>query len=171
MHQKSIDLFAESLLDEAMKTKTLLLTGVIVLAAGALYAADPWMGTWKLNEQKSKIAPGTQKNHTVVYSGTMMGKVKITVDGTDPAGKAAHNEWTGKFDGKDYAVKGDSNSDMRAYTKVNDRTLEMTTKKDGKVTSTGRAVLAADGKSRTVTLNGTNAKGKKYKTVAVYDKE
>jgi hypothetical protein len=32
-------------------------------------------------------------------------------------------------------------------------------------------VLAADGKSRTVTVTGTDAKGKKYKSTAVYDKQ
>jgi len=154
-----------------MKPKPIALTLGLIFAAGALYAADPWMGTWKLNEGKSKIPADTQKNHTVVYKSGMMGKVKITVDGTDAEGKPAHNEWSGKFDGKDYAVKGDPNSDMRAYTKVNDHTLNMTAKKAGKVTMSGRAVLSADGKSRTVTLNGTNAKGKKVKAVAVYDKE
>ena len=44
-------------------------------------------------------------------------------------------------------------------------------KKAGKVTVTGRVVVSADGKSRTTTLNGTDAKGKKYKNTAVYDKE
>jgi hypothetical protein len=32
-------------------------------------------------------------------------------------------------------------------------------------------VVAADGKSRTVTANGTDAQGKKYKNTAVYDKQ
>ena len=143
----------------------------LFLAAGVLNAANPEMGTWKLNEGKSKIASGTVKNTTVVYSRTMMGKVKVTTDGVNAKGKREHTEWTGKFDGKDYALSGDPMSDMRAYTKVNDRTLELTSKKDGKVTGTGRVVISADGKSRTVTVNGTTPKGKKYKSVAVYDKE
>src|SRR4051812_3833236 len=101
-----------------MKSKTIGLTVGLMFAAGALYAADPMMGTWKLNETKSKIPAGTPKNHTVVYSGGMMGKIKVTVDGVDKEGKPAHNEWTGKFDGKDYPVSGDtSQGDMRAYTK------------------------------------------------------
>jgi hypothetical protein len=32
-------------------------------------------------------------------------------------------------------------------------------------------VVAPDGKTRTVTVTGTDAKGKKYKSVAVYDKQ
>jgi hypothetical protein len=60
-------------------------------------------GDWKLNEAKSKISPGSAKNHTVVYT-AMASKVRVTVDGTDPDGKATHNEWIGAFDGKEYPV-------------------------------------------------------------------
>ena len=86
------------------------------------------MGTWKLNEAKSKFAPGVPKNHTVVYE-TAGDNVKVTVDGTDKDGKSTHNEWTGKFDGKDYPVTGDPTSDMRSYKKVGDRVLKLTVKK------------------------------------------
>jgi hypothetical protein len=128
------------------------------------------MGTWELNEGKSKLADGIGKNKTVVYAPD--GKsVKVTVDGTDPEGKPAHNDWTGKFDGKDYAVTGDPTSDMRSYKKVDDHTLDITIKKDGKVTATGKIVVSADGKTRTITTSGTNAKGKKVKNVGVYDKK
>lgn len=156
---------------ETMKSKILMLTMGLIFAAGVSYAADPEMGTWKLNEAKSKITRGTAKNKTVVYSGARMGKVKVTVDGTDGNGKPAHNVWTGKFDGKDYPVTGDPSSDTRSYTKVNDRTLEITNKKGGKVVSNGRAVVTTDGKSRTLNVSGTTEKGKKFKNVAVYDKE
>jgi hypothetical protein len=128
------------------------------------------MGTWKLNESKSKFAPGMTKNHTVVYEASGDG-VKITVDGTDKDGKSSHNEWTGKFDGKDYPVTGDPSSDMRSYKKVDDHTLKMMVKKDGKVTSSGRIVVSADGKSRTVNTSVTDPEGKKVKNTVVYDKQ
>ena len=154
-----------------MKTKTIGLTLAFCFLAGtACFAADPQIGTWKLNEAKSKFAPGTGKNTMVVYKNAMGGKVKITTDGIDANGKAAHSEWTGKFDGKDYSVTGDPNSDMRSYTKVDDRTLDFSTKKGGKITVSGRVVVAADGKSRTVTASGTNAKREKFKNIAVFDK-
>src|SRR5256886_15568514 len=139
------------------------------LGAAACLAADPQVGTWKLNESKSKITPGTLKNTQVVYS-SMLGQVKIKADGIDANGKPAHAEWSGKFDGKDYPVTGDPNSDARSYTKVNDRTMNFVAKKGGKTTATGQIVVAADGKSRTVNMSGTTPKGKKFKNVAVYDK-
>jgi flavin-dependent dehydrogenase len=49
--------------------------------------------------------------------------------------------------------------------------MEGTTKKDGKVTGSSRIVIAADGKSRTVTTNLTDPAGKKMHSVAFYDKQ
>jgi len=128
------------------------------------------MGTWKLNEAKSKIAAGMGKNNTVVYAAAG-DDMKVTVDGTDADGKPSHNEWTGKFDGKDYPVTGDPTGDMRSYKMVDDNTLHLTNKKDGKVTMTGKVVVSADGKSRTVTVHGTDAKGTKFESMVAYDKE
>ena len=154
-----------------MKTKTLLLTLALCFAAGTIcFAASPQIGTWKLNEAKSKIAPGSTKNTTVVYEAAG-DQIKVTVDGVDAAGKPTHNEWTGKFDGKDYPVTGDPTSDTRSYKQVDDRTLELTGKKDGKATVTGKIVVSADGKTRTVSTTGTNSKGKEVKNTAVYDKQ
>src|SRR5437879_4702793 len=153
-----------------MKTRTLVLTLAVWFAAAALcLAASSQVGTWKLNEPKSKFTPGTGKNTTVVYKDAMGGQVKITTDGIDAQGKPAHSEWTGKFDGKDYAVTGDPNSDMRSYTKIDDHTLGFNVKKGGKVTTSGRVVVSADGKSRTVTTSGTDPQGKKFKSTAVHE--
>ena len=98
--------------------------------------------------------------------------MKITVDGTDKDGKSTHNEWNGKFDGKDYPVTGEPTSDMRSYNKVGDRVLKLTVKKDGKVTVTGRIIVSADGKTRVVTTSEAGAeKGKGFRNRSVYDKQ
>ena len=153
-----------------MKTRTILLIlPLCFVATAACFAGDAHMGTWKLNEEKSKICAGMPKNNTVVYE-KAGDDIKVTVDGTDAEGKSAHNEWTGKFDGKDYPVTGDSTQDARSYKKIDDRTMEFEVKKDGKVTISGKIAVSADGKSRTVTTSGTDEKGKKVKSKAVYDK-
>ncbi|PYT60180.1 MAG: hypothetical protein DMG35_11885, partial [Acidobacteria bacterium] len=71
----------------------------------------------------------------------------------------------------DYPVTGDSSSDARSYKKVDDHTLEFAGKKGGKITISGRIVLSADGKTRTVTTSGTDAKGNKVSSTSVYDKQ
>jgi hypothetical protein len=154
-----------------MKTRTILLTLLLCfVGATVCIAADVFIGTWKLNEAKSKIAAGSLKNTTVVYEAAG-DSVKVTTDGTDGDGKPSHSEWTGKFDGKDYPVTGDPSTDTRSYKTVNDHTLAFTNKKGDKVTISGRGVVSADGKTRTVTITGTDSKGKKYTSTAVYDKQ
>lgn len=154
-----------------MKTKMILL-GLAVFFGSALVGAaqDPNMGTWKLNEAKSHFAKGATKNHTVMYE--MAGDdIKVTVDGTDDSGNAVHSEWTGKFDGKYYAVSGDPASDMRMYRRVNKRTLTIRGKKDGKATLSGTITVSRNGKTRTVTTSGRNAQGRWVTNTAVYDKQ
>jgi hypothetical protein len=154
-----------------MKTRTALASlAVFFIGLAVCLAADLQMGTWKLNEEKSKIAPGTPKNTTVVYE--MAGdNVKSTIDGVDAEGKPTHSEWTGKFDGNDHPATGSSTFDTLAFKKINDHTLSLTVKKAGKVFASGRIVVAADGKSRTVTLTGTDPNGKPFTTSAVYDRQ
>jgi hypothetical protein len=154
-----------------MKSTTRILTLALCFLAGAVcFASDIQMGTWKLIDAKSKIAAGAPKNSTVVYEAAG-DNIKITIDGTAPDGTATHSEWTGKFDGKDYPSTGNPNEDMRSVKQINDHTLHVTSKKGGKVVLTAHVVVAADGKSRTVTTNGTDAQGKKYESSAVYDKQ
>jgi hypothetical protein len=154
-----------------MKIRKIFLTvGALFAVVAVCFAADVNMGTWKLNEAKSKISPGAPKN-TMVVIAAAGDSVKVTVDGIGANGKPAHNEWTGKFDGNDYPLTGDPAADMRAYKPVNDHTLALTEKKGGKITNTGRVVVSADGKNRTVTVSGTDANGKKTSVTFVYDRQ
>jgi len=153
-----------------MRTRTFGLNLALCLVAGAVAFGSPMMGTWKLNEAKSKVPAGTAKNTMVVYEAAG-DSVKVTVDGVDGNGKPTHNEWTGKFDGKDYPLTGDPMSDTRSYKMIDAHTTELTNKKGGKVTLSGRVVVSADGKSRTLTVSGTDAMGKKMSSTTYYDKQ
>jgi hypothetical protein len=154
-----------------MKIRSSVFLALFVLAAATCFAAnDAFMGTWKLNESKSKIAAGSPKNQTVVYE-AVGDSTKVTIDGTAPDGSPTHSEWTGKFDGKDYPSTGNPNEDMRSAKMINEHTYHVLSKKAGKVVLTAHVVVAPDGKSRTVTVHGTDSKGKKYTSVAVYEKQ
>jgi hypothetical protein len=153
-----------------MKTRITVVVTVLSFAATvACFAANPQMGTWKLNEGKSKVAPGMGKSTTVSYS-EQGDKIKVTVDGVDKDGKPTHGVWIGKWDGKPYKATGNLAWDSAAYKVVNDYTNNITTWKNGKVAWTGQITVAKDGKSRTVTVNGTDANGKRFTSKSVYDK-
>ena len=154
-----------------MKLRTFVLTlAMCLIGAGVGFAQSNFMGTWKLNEAKSKLAPGAAKNSTVVYE-PAGDSVKVTIDGTDSAGNPIHNEWTGKFDGSYYPVTGDPNSDSRSVEQRSVHKLGFKVRKGKKVTTSGTIILSGDGKSRTVIATATDPQGKKVKSTAVYDKE
>ena len=143
----------------------LLFAGVTVASA-----QDANLGTWKLNEAKSHFGKGATKNHTVVYE-TAGDDIKVIVDGNAADGSATHNEWTGKFDGRYYAVTGDATSDMRMYRRINKRTLAIRARKEGKTSLTGTITLSRNGKMRTVSTSSRNSAGRWIHNTAVYDKQ
>ena len=153
-----------------MKSKITLVSLAVWLAAGTFCFGSAFDGTWKLNAKKSHLGKGMGRNTTVKYEMSFPFRTRVMIDGTDPKGKAFHDEWVGMFDGADYPVTGDPDSDMRSYRKIDDRTLEFWVKKGGKVTATGKLMVSPDGKTRTVNTTGMGHKGKKVHTTAVYDK-
>jgi hypothetical protein len=134
-------------------------------------AAKNMVGTWKLDPAKSKYSPGPTPKSQVATLEAVEGGMKVVSDRVEADGKTTHFEWTAKFDGKDYPVKGDPGRDAVAVKKVDDSTLDITNKKGGKVTTTIHAVYAKDGKSRTETVTGTDAQGQKIENVTQWTKQ
>jgi hypothetical protein len=144
---------------------------VAVLPAPAFAKPDPFVGTWILNIAKSTYSPGpAPKNQTAVYA-AVAGGYRVTATGTDGDGKPINTDYTGKLDGKDYPVTGNADYDAMTLKRVDAHTLEFTRKKTGTVVQTGTIVVSTDGKTRTVTVDGTNSAGAKIHNVSVYDRK
>ena len=144
----------------------------ILLLATAGYAADNFLGTWTLNVAKSKYDPGpAPKSQTTKLEAVTDGGVREIGDRVNADGSKTQWEWTAKFDGKDYAVKGDPDRDLVSLKKIDDNTIEVTNKKNGKVTNTMKIVVAKDGKSRTNEAAFTNAKGVKVHNIIFFDRK
>ena len=137
-------------------------------------AQDTWVGTWKLNLAKSKYDPANlaPRSTTVKQEALPGGGTKITVDGMDAQGKPIHTELTSMFDGKSSELKGapDANT-TRVYRRIDNRIYEYVQSVGGKLTTTARTVVAADGKTRTTTTTGKNAQGQTVNNVAVFDRQ
>jgi hypothetical protein len=144
--------------------------GILVLG-WSLWAASPIVGTWKLDVAKSKYSPGpAPKSATITYEETADG-IKRTGETIDAEGKATSFTYTAKYDGKDYPITGSDLYDAIAAKSVTANTTEATLKKSGKVVSHAKRVISKDGKTMTLTITSTNAKGQKTKDVAVYQKQ
>jgi len=149
----------------------LVLISVLALTA-VVFAADNNVGTWKLNLAKSKYSPGpAPKSQTLKIEAWGEDGVKYTADGVGADGKPTHAEFQAKYDGKDYAFKGNPDADTLAYKRIDANTLEATLKMKGKPTITAKAMVSKDGKTRTVTQMGKNAQGQSIDITSVYEKQ
>jgi hypothetical protein len=129
--------------------------------------SDPLIGTWKLNAAKSKGAKSGSSTIEAAGKG-----IKFTVDLVTADGTASHWAFTANYDGKDYPVTGNSPwGNAVAVTRVDAKTLRITSKQDGKVTVTSTIVVSDDGKTRTTTTKGTDVKGQPVNVVSLYEKQ
>jgi len=151
-----------------MKTLVVLAT---VLLTTAVWGADPLIGTWKVNLDKSKYDPGPPpKVSTAVFSedGDF---IVLKVDTADAQGQSHSLSSRWKKDGKDYALTGSTTTDALAAKRVNDRITDFTYKKGGKVISNARVVVSRDGKAVTTSHKGTNAEGKPFHNQVTWEKQ
>lgn len=142
----------------------------LIIALGAAQTADPGLGTWKLNVEKSKFSPGPAPKSLAVTFSTAGAGVKAVIDGVGPDGAKVHWEYTANFDGKPYPVAGNADGDMVIASRVNATTIETRYTLKGKPTTTNTRVVSADGKTLTVTTTGVNAQGQKVNNVQVFEK-
>jgi hypothetical protein len=132
---------------------------------------NPFVGTWALNVSKSKYTPGPPpKDQTVVNEAAGQG-MKTTATGHDASGKPISVTFVATFDAKDFTVSGSPDYDTQAYRRIDANSLEVTRKKAGKVVQTGTNVVSKDGKTRTISITGVDAQGRKINNVSVYEKK
>jgi hypothetical protein len=147
---------------------------VIFGLVGTLWAADPFVGTWKSNVEKSKITPALHpppKSFTIKVVPEGEG-FKWIVDIVPPNnGNTLHMVWSGKYDGKDYPAMGDQGADTYAYKKIDSNTLLEVDKKAGKEVSNWRHVVSKDGKMLTQTGKVKDEKGQDIYVTGVFDKQ
>ena len=148
---------------------------VCLVAPALMNAADTsaFVGTWKINLEKSKYAPGTAPKsltRTITADGD---NVTYSFDGTAADGSALKYSFTVKYDGKDYEISGTGpfGSDHISLKLVNSHMTEGTLKKGDKLVSTVHTTVSHDGKTATVSGKGTDKDGKPIKQTQVFDKQ
>ena len=152
---------------------------LVAAPLAAQKAPSPFNGTWKLNLAKSKFDPAslTPKAATTVKYTVTATEVSAVSDGVDSQGRKTHVEYTAKCDGTvapwHGTIDGKPNPDQDGISVkcLDANTLHIVNSLKGKPTTTLHNVVAADGQTRTVAVNGTNAQGVKVNNTLAYEKQ
>lgn len=143
----------------------------LVLTASTALAADNWLGTWKLNVEKSKFSPGPAPKSLTLKFEAAEGGLRLSSDGVNAQGNPTKGGYASKFDGTETPFEGNPDAETAAPKRIDANTYENIWKKAGKVTVTTKGVVSKDGKTLTITQAGKNAKGETVSTTAVYDRQ
>lgn len=149
---------------------------IVMLQSAALAQPDGaihpgWFGSWRLNLERSTYRPGPPPYRRATYRiEPHADGIRVVYDMVRPRGGVTHLEWTGKFDGRDYAVQGVEEFVTYAYQRIDVRTYDVVTKVDGRSVASSRAALSADGRSITTTTGGRDSRGVDVTTITVYEK-
>jgi len=134
---------------------------------------NPLIGSWKLNLEKSKYSPGPAPRSLTLNFVADGANLTNTAEGIDAEGKATKSVFAHIYDGKPHPTTGVPGGlyDSSTYTRSDAHTVNFVRSKDGKTVQTGSIVLSADGKTLTVTTEGTGPNGQPIHNVAVYEKQ
>ena len=157
-----------------MPAKIMLAVLGLLLAGTALRAADdPFVGTWKLNLEKSKYSDGPLPMKSVnTYESVAGGGLKITVTTTMADGAPSIIERTERYDGKPHPVEKErSGADAISTKRIDSHTVEVTSFKNGKIITRLTRRISADGKTMTSTAEGTNAQGQKFEEFRFFNRQ
>lgn len=150
---------------------------VFVLALsfiGTLIAqTDPFLGTWKLNAKKSKFVPGPPRKSETRIVVTGPNGMRISVDRVNGDGSTEEFEYTTNLDGKNYPITGQGpyGADSIAANLSAPNTIQSTLSNGGKVVATAVSIVSNNGRILTITTKGTDAQGRQFTNVSVYDKQ
>ncbi len=147
-----------------------LVVGMAITAIG-MFGADCSLGTWKLNPAKSKSASTNLiQSRTEIWEAMPDNGVKITRTEQRADGTTVNFSYAYKYDGKEYPATGGQFDTISAKRIDANTTATETKKADGRYHQTSRYVCSEDGKTRTLTAEGTDGKGKPTASTYVFEK-
>lgn len=132
-------------------------------------APDELVGAWRLDVAKSRYRPGpAPKSETRTYirdGENVLGVIQRVF----PDGRRERIEYTANYD-REYPVTGTEDYDHVVLKRIDRYTSEAVLSHAGRVFGTARRVIAADGKSMTITFRRDSETGVSVLNVAHYDK-
>jgi len=116
-----------------------------------VYAADPFLDTWKLNPTKSKFHPGpAPQSMLVTWAGDAAG-IKVQTEGVRADGRPLRETHTASYDGRERKTPGPWNFDAVINRQLSETEREDVFKKNGAIVGRSRLVVSRDGSQLTTT--------------------
>jgi len=139
---------------------------------GTLWAADPSLGTWKLNIAKSKLGASSTSIKEVIIVKRMVGdqyEIVLTTTGMD--GKTSSGKYTGSPQGGMIQSAAIPKDGMAIVTMINPNEWYTTNLQNGKQVGVGHYIVSKDGKTITEIGKDIDEKGKTVEETEVWDKQ
>jgi len=154
----------------SMKKLLSLIMAAAIFCAAPAFAADPVLGTWKLNVSKSKFGDVALTAGTRVYTESKgIYKLEQKVTGADGKERSSTSTYS---DGKEEKQAATNTvGDAVAAKKIDANTWDFEVKKNGKVVGHVHRVVSADGKTLTVQNSGAKMSGGAADETLVFEKQ
>ena len=152
--------------------KAMLLLTVFALA-GSLWAADPIIGTWKLNISESK-ADASIKEHVEIYRELDSGQIELTLTINYSNGFQAIWKYTWPAQGgvaKRFQGPPREGNILEIETLISPGEWILTRMQDGKQYNSIYKIISKDGKTMRQTASGKSLRGGSYEGFSVFDKQ
>jgi hypothetical protein len=146
----------------------------VLVFAGSLFAADPFAGTWVLNLPKSKLAGpyAIFKSESLVIQEQSDRLLIVASVVSEDGSSRSFKEVVAKFGGElKYAEGGLPVGVSRIVKRIDDRTITLTTLRDGQEIQVDHDVVSKNGKGLRITRTGTGPDGKSFESVEVLDRK
>jgi hypothetical protein len=130
----------------ALKLLAMLSIGLVAMGA------DPFVGTWKLNLEKSELlANSNLASLTMTISPSGSNTFTSVIDSITNSGEKRHQEVIRIYDGKEHPAKGIGlNPGLSEISeRVDASTRKVTGKRNGKILGTFTSQISPDGKTMT----------------------
>lgn len=148
---------------------------IIILAVpGTLWAADPIIGTWKLNLAESKF-PATEalpKERTEVYRELDVDQMEFIATGTDANGSPILFKGTWPQQGGNVKIlEGGNEGISYVETLIEPGNWYVTVIQNGRQTGVIHKTISKDGKRMRQTYRSTDARGNPFERLSLYDRQ
>ena len=122
---------------------------LLLSSAVALLAADPFLGSWKLNAEQSRYPQGAPRELTVTWA-LENGVLTVSAQGIAPDGQPIRRKYQPVYDGKEQKNPGNYPWDSVRNTQVDEHTRIDYFTKAGKPFGVEKRLISADGKTMRV---------------------